>query len=98
VPAAIEVAAYRIAQEALTNVVRHSGAGRCRLGVTAEPSWLELVVSDDGQGVDGTGPRGLGLASMDERAREIGGCLSLDTSADGTIVSVRLPLTPEVPR
>jgi signal transduction histidine kinase len=98
VPAAIEVGAYRIAQEALTNVVRHSGATRCRLEVTVDTSWLHLVVTDDGRGVDAAVPRGVGLASMDERAREIGGCLDLRTSRTGTAVDVLLPLDQETTR
>jgi len=96
VPAAIEAAAYRIAQEALTNVVRHSGASRCRLAVRADEGCLHLQVADDGHGVDTAGSRGVGLASMDERAREIGGSFGMTTTRDGTTVSVVLPLSPEV--
>ena len=98
VPAAVEVAAYRIAQEALTNVVRHAGASRCHLAVSTDASRLHLSVSDDGRGVDAEGPRGVGLASMDERARAVGGRLALATSAHGTTVTLDLPFRPEEDR
>ena len=91
-PAAVEVAAYRIAQEALTNVVRHARAGSClvRLSVAGE---LELEVSDDGSGVPADRPAGVGLSSMKERAAELGGTLEiLSTPERGTRVLARLPL------
>ena len=60
-PAAVEVAAYRIAQEALTNVVRHAGASRCRVAGSVSDHALVLEVSDDGRGGAGPG-RGVGHA------------------------------------
>lgn len=94
-PAAVEVVAYRVAQEALTNVVRHAGATSCRVSATVTESVLALDVSDDGRGAarwaEGS-PRGLGLRSMSERAGEIGGRVEVSTLARGTQVSLRLPL------
>jgi two-component system NarL family sensor kinase len=65
-PAAVEVAAFRIASEAMTNVARHSGATRCRVGVEVDGSF-ELTVSDNGHGTDRTTTRGVGWTSMRER-------------------------------
>ncbi len=95
-PAAVEVAAYRIAQEALTNVFRHAGASRCvvRLRVT---SHLHLDIIDDGAGIAASSVPGIGLHSMRERAEELGGCLDVRTADDGgTHVAVTLPLAPAV--
>jgi len=90
-PAAVEVAAYRIVLEALTNVVRHAKARSCR--VTLEfGSDLVIEVSDDGHGLTESARAGVGLASMRERAEELGGHFSLDsTPATGTRVRVCLP-------
>jgi signal transduction histidine kinase len=93
-PAAVEVAAYRVAQEALTNVVRHSSATRCRLRATVAADGLELSVSDDGRGFDASrvNGRGVGLGGMAERAREIGGSVEVGRNDEGgTTVMVRLP-------
>jgi signal transduction histidine kinase len=92
-PAAVEVAAYRIVTEAVTNVVRHADATRCRIEVDADPSRLRLSVTDDGHGfeqVDGTAG-GHGLHTMRERAEELRGTLRL-VSGDGGAVVAELPL------
>ena len=93
-PAAVEVAAYRIVQEALTNVVHHAQAQRCqvRLEIADE---LMVEVVDDGVGVgDGRSRNtGLGLLSMRERAEELGGCCLIEPVAGGgTRVLASLPL------
>ncbi|MFI5912412.1 sensor histidine kinase [Dactylosporangium sp. NPDC051541] len=91
-PAAVEVAAYRIAAEAVTNVLRHSGATRCT--VTLRPgAGLELDIEDDGRGIATTRP-GFGLRSMRERAAELGGECRIEPRdpGPGTRISVRLPL------
>ncbi|WP_169979273.1 sensor histidine kinase [Microbispora sp. H10836] len=97
-PAAVEVAAYRIAAEALANARRHAGAGRVRirLGMTggAPPGALEVEVADEGGEplTDGSGS-GVGTASMRERAAELGGtCLIGARPGGGTRVLARLPL------
>ena len=96
-PAAVEVAAYRIAQEAMTNVVRHAGARHCRvdLSLEGESGSLSLRVEDDGRGPGG-GP-GVGLSSMRERAEELGGTCTVERSAGGTGTTVvaTLPLQRE---
>lgn len=95
-PAAVEVVAYRVAQEALTNVVRHAGATRCRVEVTVSDTVLALDVTDDGSNASGWSGRGsaqgLGLRSMAERAEEIGGRVDVAALGQGTRVSLRLPL------
>ena len=93
-PAAVEVAAYRIAQEAMTNVVRHAGAKHCRvnLSIDEESGSLSLEVEDDGRGTGrGLGP-GVGLHSMRERAEELGGSLLVEAApTGGTVVRAGLP-------
>jgi signal transduction histidine kinase len=91
-PAAVEVAAYRIALEALMNVVRHSGAHRCVVELSVDQQF-ELRVTDDGQGVPPESRAGLGLASMRERASELGGTCAIEAAEPhGTRVIARLPL------
>jgi signal transduction histidine kinase len=90
-PAAVEVAAYWIAQEALTNVKRHAGAGSCAVRLLVETGSLRLEIADDGRGL-GSGSEGIGLHTMKERAAEIGGSCEIVSSADGgTIVTAVLP-------
>jgi signal transduction histidine kinase len=74
-PAAVEVACYRIAQEAITNVVRHSGGSSCgaRLSIDESNEWLELEVTDDGVGIPEDRRAGVGMNSMVERVEELGG-------------------------
>jgi signal transduction histidine kinase len=93
-PAAVEVAAYRICQEALMNVLKHSGARTARVTLGTADG-LTLVVEDDGVGIgiDDRPTRGIGLTSMRERAAELGGDCTVDeTPGGGTRVSVRFPL------
>jgi signal transduction histidine kinase len=90
-PAAVEVAAFRIIQEALTNVSKHSGAGTACVAWCVLDGALELRVSDDGCGGVRPHPDGVGLNSMRERAEEIGGRLDI-RSEQGTTVTAVLPL------
>lgn len=97
-PAAIEVAAYRIALEGVTNVIRHAQARTCRLlfAVTeAEQSpRLIITVTDDGRGLPAKFQAGVGLTSMRERAEELGGtCEVVSNSRGGTRVTAVLPFT-----
>jgi signal transduction histidine kinase len=96
-PAAVEVAAYRICQEALMNVLKHSSATTCTVRLAAAAGRLELDVLDDGVGAApdqlAGGGRGVGLSSMRERAAELGGdCQVVSGPGAGTRVRVRLPL------
>ncbi len=101
IPAIVEVAAYRIVCEALTNVARHAHARNCTVTVrrARELSALLIDVADDGVGMGSTGgrpTRGLGLGSMRERAAELGGTFVVDSqSAGGTRVTATLPIQPE---
>jgi signal transduction histidine kinase len=94
-PAAVEVAVYRITQEALTNVARHAQAQSCvvRLAVNDDVT-LEIV--DDGDGIPAQRSAGVGLTSMHERASELGGsCVVQSVPRGGTQVLVYLPLPKE---
>lgn len=91
-PAAVEVAAYRIATEALTNVSRHAAAKRCTITIGVD-GHLELEVCDDGTGMAVGWRPGVGVASIRERAAELGGsCIVADIDGGGTRVLARLPL------
>jgi signal transduction histidine kinase len=92
-PAAVEVAIYRIAQEALTNVVRHAQAQHCLLRLSIDTEALHLDISDDGQGIPTVHHIGIGLHAMHERASELGGhCTITPGPSRGTVICVRLPL------
>ena len=94
VPAAVEVAAYRIVQEALTNAVRHAGGTCCTVRVSTSERALDIQVQDDGAGTVRARPGGLGLSTMQERAEEIGGTVRVETvEGVGTAVRVRLPIS-----
>ena len=94
--AAAEVALYRIASEAITNVVRHAGATHCQVHLTLNNS-LNLEVRDDGQGFSPGHKTGVGLASMQERAAELGGIFVVDSQpGKGTVIRVQLPLKTKV--
>ncbi|MDH6135573.1 signal transduction histidine kinase [Kitasatospora sp. MAA4] len=91
-PAAVEVAVYRIAGEALNNVLRHSGAGRARLVLRVGPEEVTVEARDDGAGFPDHRPSsGVGLLSMAERAEELGGRFSIANDARGTVVSAVFP-------
>jgi two-component system, NarL family, sensor kinase len=92
-PAAVEVAAYRIALEAMTNAVRHGGGHWCRVNLELNGA-LHVIVEDDGLGMPDRFRAGVGLTSMRERASELGGICSI-TRRDptGTTVRAVLPLT-----
>ena len=95
-PAAVEVAAYRIIQEALTNVARHAGAKTCRVRLSVDEATdsLQLEVTDDGVGISEDRRAGVGLSSIRERAVELGGiCDVKPIPTGGTRVLVRLPLS-----
>jgi signal transduction histidine kinase len=95
-PLPVEEVLYRIAQEALHNIVKHAAARHVRLELVEEPSLVRLRVVDDGRGFDPDArlvrARRLGLTSMQERAASLGGTLTV-TSAPGagTTVELRFP-------
>ena len=94
-PAAVEVAAYRIVQEAVTNVSRHAGARSCTVRLSLDGPdrrELRLEVEDDGRGMPAERGRGVGIASMRERAEELGGtCVVEPLPGGGTRVYASLP-------
>jgi two-component system NarL family sensor kinase len=91
-PAAVEVAAYRIASEAMTNAARHADATRVVVRLGASEA-LTVEVEDDGRGMPGAVGGGVGVASMRERAEELGGAVSIEAGASGgTVVTASLPL------
>ena len=89
----VEAAAYRIVTEAVTNVLRHSGASTCRVAVSAVDAALTLLIEDDGTGLPYQHRDGVGLASMRWRAAELGGTWEAQARpGGGTCVRVALPL------
>lgn len=100
-PAATEVAAYRITLEAVTNVIRHARASQCRIRLavenSAQPYHLRLYIADNGVGLPQHGQSGVGLISMRERAEELGGtCVIKSKDDSGTEVIAKLPLSQEL--
>lgn len=94
-PAAVEVAAYRIVQEAMTNVVRHSNAQRCVVRLRIDDG-LFIEIEDNDRGLPSDRRSGVGLTSIRERTAELGGTLTIDSAPDrGTHLRVCLPLGEE---
>lgn len=92
-PAAVEVAAYRIASEALNNTLRHAHARTCAVTLTGGSGTLVVEVADDGVGIAPDARSGVGLVSLRERAAELGGTVELRCpETGGTVVTARLPL------
>ena len=89
-PREAELHVYRILQETLANLVRHSGAERAGIELRRGAKGLRLVVADDGKGLPPTPAPGLGLAGIEERVRLLGGRLSID-GASGTRITVEVP-------
>ncbi|WP_240777288.1 GAF domain-containing sensor histidine kinase [Nonomuraea basaltis] len=88
---AVEVAVLRVAQEALHNALRHSGAGRVLVRLVIEDGKLALTVSDDGSGFEQAESRGLGLVSMRDRAESVGGVMTVESDpGQGTTVRVEV--------
>jgi two-component system NarL family sensor kinase len=91
--AAVEVAVYRIASEAIHNVVKHAQAAACVVEIQVETGQLTLSVTDNGHYLPAGHTTGIGLHSMQERAAELGGTFSIQpATAGGTRIVVRLPL------
>jgi signal transduction histidine kinase len=95
-PLEVQAVALRIAQEAITNVIKHAQAKCCVVSIRLEASGLLLEIEDDGVGLPALPPSGQGLRSMRERASRVGGLLEVGPSARdagrGTRVWARLPL------
>jgi signal transduction histidine kinase len=103
-PDAIELALFRVLQEALTNVHRHSGASTADILIRRSSGQVILEVNDNGYGMSqemldrfreaGTGT-GVGLMSMHERARELGGTIQIESGSTGTSVRIAIPVPPD---
>lgn len=97
-----KIALYRIAQEALTNVERHSGASRVGLRIYGHKTGATLRIADNGNGIaqgrgQATSSQGLGLRNMQERIERLGGSLRILSSRDGTAIEAQVPLTHMLP-
>jgi two-component system, NarL family, sensor kinase len=93
----LETAVFRIVQEALTNVLRHSGASQARVTVAMRDSRMTVTVRDDGKGIPDHiiefrgGSLGIGISGMRQRVKELGGELRLQNANPGTLVEVTIP-------
>jgi signal transduction histidine kinase len=96
----VETAVFRIVQEALTNVFRHSGAGKACVTLTKNEDQVAVTVRDFGKGIAAhivewrPGSVGIGLGGMRQRAKEFGGDLRLENAKPGTLIEVTIPLKP----
>jgi len=97
-PRHVETAVFRIAQEALTNILKHAGARRARIEVSVTPRHVRVVIADDGRGFDLSAvatrrDAGMGLLGMRERAELLGGALQLESrDGSGTRVEAVIPV------
>jgi signal transduction histidine kinase len=99
-PVDVETALFRIVQECLTNVQRHSGSPTTRIRLVRKPEWVTMEVRDQGRGMpagalsrrDAVESLGVGLLGMRERVRQLGGQISIDSSGKGTTVQVEITL------
>jgi signal transduction histidine kinase len=101
----VETLAFRVVQEALTNVAKHSGSTRAQVSIERTPSLLRIVMSDEGRGFDSRRvldpahrDGGFGLRGMRDRAELFGGSLGIDSTAGrGTRIEIRVPLVDAAP-
>jgi|HubBroStandDraft_6_1064221.scaffolds.fasta_scaffold12030_3 PAS domain S-box-containing protein len=100
-PREIELVLFRVVQESLTNVHRHSGSSTARIGLTRSENHLQIEIADRGKGIATEKHRkltaarlGVGVRGMEERLRQFGGTLQIESSSNGTTVTARLPLDP----
>jgi signal transduction histidine kinase len=91
-PREVEMAIFRIVQECLANVYRHSGSATASVRLVQYDSEIALEVADDGRGIQGDPSTGVGTASMRERVQELGGSLDIISTNRGTIVKAVIPL------
>lgn len=92
-PQDAETAVFRVVQECLTNIHRHSGSSTARLRLTRGPSDVVLEVEDAGHGIRGEAPSGVGIASMRERVQQLNGRLEIASQPGRTTVKATIPLS-----
>jgi signal transduction histidine kinase/DNA-binding NarL/FixJ family response regulator len=95
-PEDVETAVFRVVQECLTNIHRHSGSSTARLRLIRGPSNLILEVEDAGHGYRRDAPSGVGIASMRERTQQLNGRLEIASRSSGTTVKATIPLSASV--
>ncbi len=103
-PADVPITAFRVVQEAVTNVTRHADAAHVKIAIRRDDSWLDMTVEDDGMGFDvgeaidrASSGKAIGLLGMKERVGMVGGEIEIDsTQGIGTRIHVRLPLSETV--
>lgn len=95
-----EVAIFRVIQESLTNIHRHSGSGKAEITLAADEREVKLFIRDYGKGLpaehssgEAKGKMGVGLRGMTERIRQLGGILSIRSTSPGTLIEARLPVS-----
>jgi len=104
-PGEMETAIFRVVQECLTNIHRHSGSSVARIRLRERDDEVFVEIEDKGRGIpphklqemSAAGTPGVGVRGMQERLRQLGGRLEIQSGAGGTIIKVRLPI-PEASR
>ena len=86
-----ETTVFRVVQESLTNIHRHSGSSTAAIRITRSPTEIRVEVSDRGKGMPREGKSGIGIQGMRERLRQIGGHLEIRSSRNGTSLTAILP-------
>jgi two-component system CheB/CheR fusion protein len=95
IPSGVALCVYRVVQEALGNVAKHAGAKRATVSISSSDDALQVAIRDDGHGfdLDRVKGKGLGLISMEERVRHLGGTFAISPKpGDGTRIEIRIPL------
>jgi signal transduction histidine kinase len=97
-PDDVELALFRVAQECMENVRKHSQAQRAKVGLTYQDGQIALSVADSGCGFPARGERGIGLAGMRERVEAVGGAITVDSApGQGVRIEARIPVGVQSP-
>ena len=99
-PSEMEISIFRVVQEALTNIYRHSGSATATVSIDYEAEMLKLSIEDSGKGIGvekqsqftSAGQTGVGIRGMRERVRQLGGSLQIESNGNGTRVVARFPI------